>query len=199
MINPVEKTKWMVGKSQVEVGAFTYGANLLSIMEWGEGASLRIGKFCSIANNIKIFLGGNHRVDWISTFPFGHINLGEFGGSDIIGHPSTNGDVIVGNDVWIGHGTTILSGIEIGNGAVLAANSNITKNVPPYSIVGGNPGKILKMRFNQSTIDDMNYIRWWDFPIEDIRDIASHLCSCPSVDALVKMKKKRELLNELGT
>jgi len=98
---------------------------------------IRIGKFCSIAHDVTFILG-NHRVDWVSTYPFS-VFFDE--ASHITGHPLSNGDINIGNDVWIGKFSTIISGISIGNGAVIAANSFVTKDVPPYAIVSGNPAK----------------------------------------------------------
>ena len=122
MANNIVRTS-VIGKSNISVGRFTYGFENLTIRQWNEGAALKIGAFCSLADKITIFLGGNHRTDWISTFPFGHIYQAELGGSRISGHPSTKGDVVVGNDVWIGSGVTIMSGLHIGDGSVLSANA----------------------------------------------------------------------------
>ena len=113
---------YKIGNSLISVQRFTYGFENIKITQGGEGASLKIGSFCSIATSCKIFLGGNHRTDWITTYPFGHIFLDELNNADIKGHPSTKGDVEIGNDVWIGESVTIMSEVKIGDGAVLAAN-----------------------------------------------------------------------------
>ena len=99
-------------------------------------AKLVVGIFCSIAKNVNIYLGGNHRTDWITTYPFGHLNSYIFNNFNENGHPSTKGNVIIGNDVWIGDNVTIMSGVTIGDGVVIANNSRIVKNVEPYSLVG---------------------------------------------------------------
>lgn len=158
--------------------------------QWDEGAALRIGSFCSIASSITIFLGGNHRTDWITTFPFGHIFQDELGGENIIGHPSSNGDVVIGNDVWVGSGVTIMSRVSIGDGAVLSANAHVVKDVMPYEIVGGNPAKTLKQRFQSDIIDLLLKLKWWDLPLEDIRGISHHLCFQPARDLLVHLITK---------
>ena len=170
------------GKSKVTVGRFTYGLENLSIREWGEGAALEIGGFCSIAP-ATILLGGNHRTDWVTTFPFGHIYQDELGFEGPIGHPTTKGDVVIGNDVWIGIGVNILSGIVVGDGAVLSAYSNVVKDVGPYEIVGGNPAKVLKRRFDDEVIELLLELRWWSLPVEKIRKLGSELCKEP--DALI--------------
>jgi acetyltransferase-like isoleucine patch superfamily enzyme len=176
-----------VGKSPIKVGRFTYRLENISIKEWGEGAALAIGSFCSIASSVTIFLGGNHRSDWITTFPFGHIFQEELGGGDIQGHPSTNGDVIIGNDVWIGHGACIMSGLVIGSGAVISANSHIVKNVMPYEIVGGNPARTIKKRFSDEVIALLLKLAWWELPIDVIRQINKELSAEPSVDSLTSL------------
>lgn len=128
-----------------------------------------IGKFCSIGINTNIFLGANHRTDFITTYPFGHIYNNIFK-CDGIGHPKSNGDVIIGNDVWIGLNSTIMSGIKIGDGAVIAANSVVVKNVENYSIVGGNPAKHIKFRFKKNHIEKLIEIKWWNHDISKINN-----------------------------
>lgn len=183
----------LTGKSTITVGRFTYGKNNIDIKQWNEGAALTIGAFCSIAENVQVFLGGNHRTDWITTFPFGHIHHGELGGKDIEGHPATKGDVTIGNDVWIGTGTTIMSGVTIGDGAVIGANATVVKDVNPYEIVGGNPAKHLKYRFSKEIIALLLELQWWKLPVENIRKIAPDLCAAPTVSKLKKLLKEAKI------
>lgn len=166
-----------LGNSQITVGRFTYGYEHADVYQWGEGANLNIGSFCSIAGGMQVFLGGNHRVDWATTFPFGQVfrkSLGEF---DIPEHSQSNGDVVIGNDVWIGSKVTIMSGVTIGDGAVVGANATVAKDVAPYEIVGGNPVRHLKYRFDEPVRARLLALRWWDQPIEVIRRIAPLLCT----------------------
>lgn len=142
-----------------EIGKWTYG--LPTVKNWGEGSTLRIGKFCSIAEGVVIFLGGEHRVDWITTYPFS-VLWPE--GKGFSGHPRSKGDVSIGNDVWIGHGAVILSGITIGNGAVIGACSVVSSNVDPYEIVAGNPARHVRFRFSDATIQRLCHLAWWDWP-----------------------------------
>ena len=162
---------------QMIVGDYTYGHQHIRLKSWGENTILKIGKFCSIADNVTVFLGGNHRVDWISTYPFGHINGDVFTTFNGYGHPSTNGNVIIGNDVWISSGVTIMSGIKIGDGAIIAANSHVVKNVEPYSLVGGNPAKLIRYRFPSEHIDALLNISWWNWDIRKINDELVTICS----------------------
>jgi len=159
----------------LQFGKYSYGEPKL-FFESNE-ARLHVGNFCSIADNVKIFLGGNHRTDWITTYPFGHINNETFNSFNGEGHPSTKGDVYIGNDVWIGNNTTIMSGVKIGDGAVIAANSHVVKEVKPYELVGGNPAKHIKYRFTKEQIDELLKIKWWDWSDEQINKFIPLLCS----------------------
>ncbi|MDI1259749.1 CatB-related O-acetyltransferase [Aquabacterium sp.] len=174
----------VIGNSKVSFGRFNYGTQYLSIHEWGEGASFSMGSFCSIASNITIFLGGNHRTDWITTFPFGHVFQEQLGGMHIKGHPATKGDVVIGNDVWIGHHSTIMSGVTIGDGAVIGAHAVVIKNVEPYAIVGGNPAKHVRFRFEPEICELLGQFKWWELPVDDIKAIAEKLSAQPTVELL---------------
>ncbi len=156
-------------------GKHTYGNP--SIHYYNQNAKLVIGNFCSIANNVNIYLGGNHRTDWVSTYPFGHINTHIFNTYDGSGHPGTKGDVIIGNDVWIGSNVTIMSGVIIGDGAVIANNSHVVKNVEAYTLVGGNPAKFIKNRFTSEQIEKLLEIKWWYWDDEKINTFAPLLCN----------------------
>lgn len=98
-------------------------------------------------------------------------------GANQDGHPSTKGDVIVGNDVWMASGVKILSGVKIGDGAVIGANALVSKDVEPYSIVGGNPAKLIKYRFDEETISKLLKIKWWDWDDEKVKESVSLLCN----------------------
>jgi len=146
-----------------EIGDYTYGnPNLLS---WDDKTKLTIGKYCSIAEGVTIILGGGHRMDWITTYPLS-VFFDELGSCE--GHPSTKGDLEIGHDVWVGYGATILSGIHIGDGAVIAAKAVVTRDVPPYAIVAGNPARIIKYRFDSETIAELLELKWWNWSIETV-------------------------------
>lgn len=174
----------MQGASKIHVGRYTYGIAGLTIKQWGEGAALHIGRFCSLAEDITIFLGGNHRTEWATTFPFGHVFGEELGGQDIVGHPATRGDVVIGNDVWIGHGVTIGSGVTVGDGAVLSLRAVVVKDVAPYEIVGGNPAKHIRFRFDDPLRERLQRLRWWDLPAASVREITRELSQPPTVERL---------------
>jgi acetyltransferase-like isoleucine patch superfamily enzyme len=182
--------RYMVGKSSVEIGRFTYGYEYLNIKEWGEGMNLQIGSFCSIADRITIFLGGNHRVDWVSTYPFGHVYPRHLGDSGSVGYQASNGSIKIGNCVWVGSNVTIMSGVTISDGAVIAANANVTKDVGPYEIVGGNPAKLIRKRFDERIIDQLLELRWWDLEVKEIREIIPVLSAIPDSDEIERLIRK---------
>jgi lipopolysaccharide transport system ATP-binding protein len=151
-------------QKNIIIGEFTYGDP--TIRMWTDKYKVKIGKFCSFSYNVTIIVDGNHRIDWISTYPFGKVisNIKENPG-----HPVGKGDIIIGNDVWIGYNALILPGVKIGDGAVIGANSVVTKNVDDYGIVAGNPARHIKYRFTQKQIESLKKIKWWDWPIEKIK------------------------------
>jgi acetyltransferase-like isoleucine patch superfamily enzyme len=169
-----------IGNVPVRVGKYTYGINTVSVLNWDDsGATVEIGRFCSISYGLKIFTGGNHRVDWITTYPFGHINMSDFYIEPVVGHPKRGCSVVIGNDVWIGRDVTIMSGVSIGDGAVVAANSHVVKSVQPYEIVGGNPAKHIKFRFEEEVIASLLKTKWWEWPDQKIFASVGKLCSSP--------------------
>ncbi len=162
-----------------EIGEGTYGAP--RVLSWDEGTSLFIGKYCSIAGGVTILIGGEHRVDWVTTYPF-NVLFPE--ARSFTGHPATKGNVVIGNDVWIGTDALILSGVHVGDGAVIAARSVVTRDVAPFSIVGGNPARHLKFRFPEETINHLLAIAWWKWPRETIVEAMTLLLS-GNIDAFV--------------
>lgn len=163
-------------------GKYTYG---VPHIHWSNhAAKLVIGKFCSIAGNVNIYLGGNHRSDWVTTYPFGHIHQNIFNMFNGEGHPSTKGDIIIGNDVWVGANVTIMSGVTIGDGAIIANNSHVVKNVPSYSLFGGNPAQLIKYRFTPEQIEKLLEIKWWNWDDEKINKFSPLLCS--NIDEFIK-------------
>ena len=156
-------------RTRFPVGRGTYGEP--KVLHWADEPSLRIGSFCSLAREVTILLDGNHRTDWITTFPFTKFRESA---RDIEGVIRTSIGVVIGNDVWIGYGATILSGVTIGDGAVVAAGAVVTRDVPPYGIVGGVPAKLIRHRFPEETVRLLLQIAWWDWPDADI-DLAMPL------------------------
>lgn len=139
------------------------------------GDKLIIGKFCMIASDVTFIMNGaNHLTDAISTYPFAIFGSDWENAIEGKTYP-TKGDTIVGNDVWIGHKVTIMPGVKIGDGAIIATRSVVTKDVPPYSVVGGNPAKELKKRFSEEDIATLLELKWWDWEIDRITRNVEHL------------------------
>ena len=135
------------------------------------GDKLKIGKFCSIACGAKfIFTSANHKMASLSTYPF-PIFFAEWGldAKNIRDDWDNKGDIVVGSDVWIGYEAVILSGVHIGDGAIIGARAVVTKDVAPYTIVGGVPAKPIRRRFDDETIEKLESLRWWDWDAEKIR------------------------------
>lgn len=128
---------------------------------------LVMGKFCAIAAETRFIMTGDHKLDAISTYPFPVFKQGWEIAYNTLDLP-VKGDIIIGNDVWFGYNALIKNGVNIGHGAIVAANAVVVKDVPPYSIVAGNPGKIVKKRFDDATIERLLQIAWWDWDIEKI-------------------------------
>ena len=165
-----------------QIGAWTYGRPDCRYQSFGN-TKLKIGKFCSIAPDVRILLAGEHPTTTVSTYPFNYMFND---GDKLPRNNGSKGDIVIGNDVWIGDGVLILSGVTIGDGAVIAARAVVTRNVVPYSIVGGVPAKIIKMRFDQLTIQELIKIAWWDWPIEKINDEIASLSSENLNDFILK-------------
>lgn len=163
----------------ISVGDYTYGYP--KVMCWDKDTHLYIGKFCSIGEDVTILLGGEHRSDWNTTYPFNAL-LENF--YDIKGHPASKGDIIIGNDVWIASGAKIMSGVTIADGAIVAANALVTKDIPPYAIAGGVPAKVIKYRFSTDIIEKLEKMKWWNLNEKILAEIIPFLQS-DNVDGLL--------------
>lgn len=146
----------------VYVGKYTYGG--IRVINYNKNEKLIIGKFCSIAQNVVFILNADHRIDTISSFPFRVKVLGERM------EGTSKGNIIIDDDVWIGYGATIMSGVHIGQGAVVAAGAVVTKDIPAYAIVGGVPAKIIKFRFDKNVIDKLLLISYSELTDEIIEE-----------------------------
>lgn len=133
------------------------------------GDKLVIGKFCAIARGVRFIMNGaNHKLSGLSTYPFQIFGNGWESAMPKRGELPFKGDTVIGNDVWLGYEAVIMPGVKIGNGAIVAAKSVVTGDVPAYGIVGGNPAKLIKKRFDEDTIVALQTLAWWDWPVEKI-------------------------------
>jgi lipopolysaccharide transport system ATP-binding protein len=165
----------------------TYFDRNVNIISWSDQYHIHLGKYNSIGRDCNFFLHANHRVDWVTTSSQLHgpvtPEIAEMHME--MGHPTCKGDIKIGNDVWIGATSTIMSGVIIGDGAVVGAGSTITKDVPPFSIVAGNPGKIVKYRFTKEQIEKLLQIAWWNWEEFKIKENAMLMWSS-NIDEFIK-------------
>lgn len=191
-VNPHNQTRLHLAKliarrpGQIMVGAWTYGRPKVRFAE--SGAKLTIGRYGSIADGVEILLGGNHRTDWATTYPFPEWPDLWPGAAGIEGSHATRGDVAIGHDVWLGSQCMVLSGVTIGTGAVVAARAVVTRDVPPYAIVGGNPARVIRVRFDEATIAALLACRWWALPRETVVDLLPLLMSDRTDELLAALR-----------
>lgn len=165
------------------IGKYTYFAGRKNILCDNCG-NLIIGKFCSIADNITIYLGGDHRPAHVSTYPFGNIHQGIFNNYNIPPQAFTLPDVVVGNDVWIGSDVTLMYGANIGDGAVIGNGSVVRGKIKPYSVVLGNPAQFCYFRFDKEVIQKLLKLKWWDLDDKIINELVPHLITNRGYEAL---------------
>lgn len=135
------------------------------------GDKLIIGKFCALARGTKFIMNGaNHKLNGFSTYPFQIFKNGWERVTPLSGELPFKGDTVVGNDVWMGYDVLVMPGVRIGNGAIVSSRSVVVSDVPPYTVVGGNPAKHIKERFPEDVVESLQAIAWWDWPIEKITE-----------------------------
>jgi len=175
-----------VKNPNIEIGDYTYyddpddpsgfERNVLYHFDF-IGDRLIIGKFCQIASGTRFIMnGGNHRVDGFSSFPFAVFGSGwseRFEGEMRFPH---HGDMVIGNDVWIGYDALLMPGLQVGDGAIIGTRAVVTQDVPPYAIVAGNPARIVRQRYDGDTVARLLAIRWWDWDIEKITRNIPAIC-----------------------
>lgn len=188
--------KNLVESPHIEVGDYTYYHDFEDPASFEKNVlynfdfipdRLRIGKFCSIASQVRFIMnGGNHRTDWVTNYPFPVFGKGwERAMPDAW---PNKGDTVVGNDVWIGYGATIMPGVTIGDGAIIATGSVVTSDVEPYAIVGGNPARTIRKRFNDKQISRLLEFAWWNRGIDFISEHLELICG-GDVDRLLAVER----------
>ncbi|MCB2015835.1 MAG: CatB-related O-acetyltransferase [Sphingobium sp.] len=173
----------VIDHPRIEIGDFTYFGHLEALEDYAaylapytfplSPEKLVIGKFCQIAHGARIVTSSaNHDMSGFSTFPFANFMMTPETGFDDIKAmfdvPGRKGDTVIGNDVWIGMEAVIMPGVTIGDGAIISARSVVTQDVPPYTIMGGNPATPLKQRFNDATVARLLALAWWNWPVDTI-------------------------------
>lgn len=185
-----DNLKEEIKKKLSVVGKWSYGSPKIYRYNWKN--KIYIGNFCSIGPEVKIIIGGNHRTDWVTTSPLPDENFNfdnTFANARKIKNFNlSKGDLFIKNDVWIGAFSIILSGITLGNGCVIAAGSVVTKDVKPYTIVGGVPAKFLRSRFNKKQSKFLNESGWWDLEDEKINFLSKYLLNKNVSEFIKKFK-----------
>ncbi|OYT96969.1 MAG: acetyltransferase [Pseudomonas sp. PGPPP3] len=169
-----------------QMGVGSYG--LPVVHDWHEGSTLKIGNYTSIAEQVEIFLGGHHRTDWVTTYPFPAM-ISE--AQHIQNYAVSRGDVVIGSDVWLCTNSVILSGVTVGHGAVVAAGAVVSRDVAPYSIVAGNPARHVRWRFSEEICAALLDIAWWEWPEQEIR-LVSHLLCSDKLGEFISYARQRE-------
>jgi len=191
------KDTWLLNTrrhlKQYSIGDYSFGQ--LQVKR-GVTGNLTIGKFCSIGKGTIIILGGEHRSDWVTTYPFPG-SLEQYAdkyakATDFI---RSKGDVVIGHDVWIGEDSYILSGVIIGNGAVIGARSVVRRDIPPYAIAMGNPARVAGYRFEKDVIDKLESISWWDWDINKVVEALPYLLS-DDIDRFINKYINPDLVGE---
>ena len=191
----------------IKYGTGSYGRPIVHY--WDLNTTVTIGRYCSIAKGVQFLLGGEHGAQYTSTFPFTEflhrtnletkdsIHNSITSDGSVVKHPLTKGNIVVGNDVWIGQNSLILSGVKIGNGAIVGAGAVVASDVPDYAIVVGNPAQVIRFRFNEGEIKKLNEIEWWNWPESEVWKHYRVLMSEPqSLFTLIGSGKSNELKNE---
>lgn len=174
---PVVFLQPLVESPFTEVGAYTYYADPVDptgfernnvLFHYGPDR-LVIGKYCAIAREVRFLMGAaNHLINGVSTYPFPMFGADWAAGMDLFAARSFRGDTVVGNDVWLGYQALVMPGVRIGDGAIVAARSVVTSDLPPYCVAGGNPARVIRQRFTDSEIGRLLRIAWWDWPADQV-------------------------------
>ncbi|MFI5806517.1 CatB-related O-acetyltransferase [Streptomyces sp. NPDC051561] len=169
--------KPLVTSPLIEVGDFTYyddpddpkAFETRNVLYHYGPEKLIIGKYCALGEGVRFLMNGaNHRMDGPSTFPFPIMGGSWSDHFDLITGLPGRGDTVIGNDVWFGYHSKVMPGVRIGHGAVVASGAVVVDDVPPYAIVGGNPAKQIRLRFDEKTIERLLAVAWWDWPLDHI-------------------------------
>lgn len=191
--NPLNETRLHLAQQArrygFSIGAYSYGRPKVRFPE--SGRKLTIGRYCSIADKVEILLGGDHRLDWASTYPFAAMR-GHFPDAQAPeDFHASRGDVVIGHDVWLGSGCLILSGVTVGHGAVVAARAVVTRDVAPYAVVAGNPAREVRRRFPPDVVEALVAAAWWDRPQAEVSRLVPLLQS-GRIDALLAALRATE-------
>jgi acetyltransferase-like isoleucine patch superfamily enzyme len=168
---------------QYDKGEHTYGD--IELYTYSGNSRLHVGDYCSIANNVTVIIGGEHRYDTVTSYPLKEKKF-FVSPENVKVNARDKGDTYIGNDCWLGHGTAILSGSHIGDGAVIGAYSLVTGRIPPYAIATGNRAQVVGYRFTERQIAALLRIKWWEWSEDKVKENA-HLLSDNDIDFFIEM------------
>lgn len=190
--------KPLVTSPLIEVGEYSYyddpvaatDFETVNVLYHYGPEKLVIGRFCAIATGVRFIMNGaNHRMDGPSTFPFPTLGGDWSAHVDLLTELPNRGDTVLGNDVWLGYGVTVMPGVRIGHGAIVAAGSVVTRDIPDYAVAGGNPARVLRKRYTDNDIARLLSVAWWDWPAERIGEHVRMLMA-GNVDELVAIHER---------
>ncbi|CAM3354253.1 CatB-related O-acetyltransferase [Nocardioides dubius] len=179
----IAEFKRMEKAGRVTVGPNTRAYQVPMIKSFiHDDTKLTLGDYSSLSSEAMVYLGGKHKIDAVTTYP--HRILWGMEGAGEDGFPTPTGDTFIGSDVWLCPGSHVISGVRIGHGAIIGAGSVITRDVPDYAVVGGNPAKVIRYRFSEEQIAALLEIRWWDWPRAEVEKAVPYLAS-QDIDAFI--------------
>ncbi|MHB1955240.1 MAG: DapH/DapD/GlmU-related protein [Sulfobacillus sp.] len=151
----------------ITIGYGTYWTNPVHVEAFIDSERIVVGKYCSIAKGVTLMVGGNHTTETVATWPFDNLMLKRYNPTRSY---RTTKPTVIGHDVWLGLNSTICGGVEVGNGAVVGVGAVVFEDVPPYAVAIGNPAQVVRYRFSQTTVQALQRIAWWDWPVETLRE-----------------------------
>ncbi len=176
----------LIADGSVVVGPGSYVRRPVDIQIWEppgiERPHVVIGRYCSIARGVRFIVNGDHRLDWASTHPFREVR--GMDGAGVDGHPAPTGRITIGSDVWIGDGATVLGGVTIADGAAVGAGAVVSKDVPSYAVVVGNPAVVVRRRFSDDAVERLCALRWWELDDSDVVTLVELLNDRLDIDEL---------------
>lgn len=189
VVGPKVTVDKLMKAGRVTVGPHTYVYGLPTIRHFIlDETKLKIGDYCSISNDAIVYLGGRHKIESVTTYP--HRILWNMEGAGKDGFPTPSKDSEIGSDVWLCPGSHVLSGVRIGHGAIVGAGSVVTKDVPDYAIVGGNPARVISYRHTEEQRAALLEIAWWDWPEDEVK-LAVPLLADDDIDAFIAYARER--------
>lgn len=164
-------------------GVGSYGSPRISCFD--EVSKLSVGKYCSFADGVSLLLGSNHKLKCVTTYPYCKIDK-----SKTLQDTNEKGDIVIGNDVWIGYGVTIIGEVKIGDGVIIGAGAVVVNDIPPYAVAVGIPAKVVKYRFSENQIKELLKIKWWNWNMSDIERKGKDLYT-KDIDSFIEKYKNK--------